>query len=166
MTAPNSRLTLLAVITLVTSCAKTGVGKVTMTPCTISAADLALVQGAPLYPECAVERKAARLPLTMHPDFRPSAPPRNATCFSSDIELVVDSLGRPEVATARIVRTNDQAWADAVLATVPTWKFVPAIRENRPVRQIYKAHEQAAVITIAVPAGGTPIPPRQRPPSC
>jgi hypothetical protein len=150
---------------LAAACATTGSKRADTAPCTLSAADSALAEGAPLYPACAVDHKAERLPLGSHPDFRPASM-GGMTCYSADIEIVVDSMGRGEAATARVLHTTDRTFADAVMAMVPTWRFTPAMRDNRPVRQIFTTHEMVAVATVAVPIGSTPLPPRQRAPTC
>jgi hypothetical protein len=156
---------LVGAMLLAVACATAGSKRTDTAPCTLSAADSALADGAPLYPACAVDRKAERLPVAGRPDFRPASM-GGMSCYSADIEIVVDSMGRGEGASARVLHTTDRTFADAVMAMVPTWRFIPAMRENRPVRQIFMTHEMVAFATVAVPVGSTPLPPRQRAPTC
>jgi len=85
-----------------------------------------------------------------------------STCYSADLEFVVDSTGRPETSTARVVRANDSNYAQAVLATVPSWRYEPASRDGMPVRQIVTSHQAAAQVVVSAPAGS---PPPVRPPN-
>lgn len=101
----------------VIACATTGTHART-SDCLLEARDSVLLGEQPLYRDCAVTVRATRISVGTHPDFRP--PNFRAGCFSADIRLVVDTLGLPEPNTARIVRTNDPTFGDAVLLTVPS----------------------------------------------
>ena len=93
----------------------------------------------PLYRTCAVTVAARRVANDVRPDFWPMARDRN--CFSAIVELAVDTLGRPEPRTARLVRASDPGYAAAVLAIVPTLRFEPARLGDRRVRQVYELRE-------------------------
>lgn len=84
-----------------------------------------------------------------------------SACYSADLLFVVDSAGRPESSTVQVVRTTDRAFADAVVETVPLWRYEPAIRSGVRVRQIVTTHQAIASVVVAVPAGS---PPPSRPP--
>jgi len=55
--------------------------------------------------------------------------------------VAVDTLGRPEPRTARLVRASDPMYAAAVLAIVPALRFEPARLGDRRVRQVYELRE-------------------------
>ena len=152
-------------VALVAACAS-GAGRTSAVgaSCGLSGRDSVFAVGRPVYRDCAVDRRA-RLTATVPPDYRPAVP--RTACYSVDVAFVVDTLGKPEVATARIVRTNDQAFADAVFATLGRWKYEPAMRGGMLVRQIVNEHRSGATMLVAVPAGSGPPPkPSQRPPTC
>ena len=93
----------------------------------------------PLYRACAVTVAARRIPSDLRPEFFPAS--RDRSCFSALIELAVDTLGRPEVRTARLVRATDPSYGAAALAIVPGLRFEPAWLGDRRVRQIYELRE-------------------------
>jgi TonB family protein len=51
-------------------------------------------------------------------------------------QFVVDTLGRPELATLKILRQTDLAFANAVRDAIPDMRFFPASIGDRPVRQL------------------------------
>ena len=93
----------------------------------------------PLYRACAVTVAARRIASDMRPEFFPSS--RDRSCFSALIEFAVDTLGRPEVRTARLVKASDPSFGAAAMAIVPGLRFEPARLGDRPVRQIYELRE-------------------------
>ena len=93
----------------------------------------------PLYRACAVTVAARRIANDLRPDFMPSGRDRN--CFAALIEVVVDTLGRPEVRTARLVRASDPSYGAAAFAIVPGLRFEPARLGDRRVRQIFELRE-------------------------
>ena len=93
----------------------------------------------PLYRACAVSVKARATTNDVRPEFRPSG--RDRTCYSATIELAVDTAGRPEVRTARVVKATDPMYGHAVLAILPALRFEPARLGGRTVRQIYQLRE-------------------------
>jgi hypothetical protein len=125
-----------------------------------------------VYRDCAVDRKAN---LT-NPDVRPdvsafTGPGRSSgsKCYSVELEFVVNTHGVPEVGTARIVRTTDQAFADAWIKTLSSWKYEPDLRGGKPVRQIVEDHRSAATEVVVAPRGSPPTPPNtagRRAPTC
>jgi TonB family protein len=52
------------------------------------------------------------------------------------ILVVIDTTGRPEVATLQLLAADDEAFAQAVRKALPTWQYEPATRGGRPVRQV------------------------------
>ena len=82
---------------------------------------------------------ARRVANDLRPDFMPTGRDRN--CFVALIEVVVDTLGRPELRTARLVRASDPSYGAAAFAIVPGLRFEPARLGNRRVRQIFELRE-------------------------
>jgi len=105
----------------------------------------------PLYRSCAVSVTARRTANDVRPEYVPTGRDRN--CFAALVEVAVDTLGRPEPRTARLVRSSDPGYAAAVLAIVPSLRFEPARMAGRPVRQIYELRE-VLLIRRGVGAGG------------
>ncbi len=134
--------------------------------CGLTAGDSAFIGSKPVYRDCAVDRPARFISTDAHPDFRPDS--RGPACYFADLEFVVDSLGRPEVSTARIVRSNFDKFGDAVLQTLQAWKYEPAVRDGKTVRQIVTSHQAAMTSVVVLPRGSPPPggPPPQRPPTC
>ena len=93
----------------------------------------------PLYRNCAVTVSARRVASDVRPEFWPTS--RDRSCFSAVVELAVDTVGRPEPRTARVVRASDPGYAAAVLAIVPALRFEPARLGDRRVRQIFELRE-------------------------
>ena len=94
---------------------------------------------APLYRACAVTLAAQRITNDMRPEYSQTG--RNQSCYVALVEVAVDTLGHPELRTARLVRANDPAFGAEVLALVPGLRFQPARLGGRRVRQIYQLRE-------------------------
>jgi hypothetical protein len=148
---PKRSVIAVMVMTMVSACASAGAKPgAHRTDCGLTDSDAIFAVGGLVYHDCAVDR-AAHLTASNHPDFRP--PTTNTACYSVDIEFVVDTAGRPETETARVVSTTDQPFAQSVLASLKDWKFNPAIRDGMPVRQIMSSHQAMQVGRVTVPAG-------------
>jgi hypothetical protein len=105
-------------------------------PCDRSDQDSSGYTHLPLYRACAVDVKARPRGTGARPDF---TPPRTVGgCYFVAIEVVVDTSGTPEPGTARVLRTNDSMFANAVMSTIPTFGFTPARIGGTPVRQIFE----------------------------
>lgn len=122
--------------------------------CGLRPQDSTFAAAGPVYRDCAVKTKARLVTKDIHPDFRPTT--RGNDCYSADLEYVVNARGEPETATARIVRTNNQGFAESVLSILPRWKFEPAKLDGVPVRQIVANHQAMMTRVIVVPVGSTP----------
>jgi len=107
--------------------------------CDLSDQDTTRYLHLPLYRACAVTVAARQIPSDLRPDFFPAS--RDRSCFSALIEFAVDTLGRPEVRTARLVKATDPSFGAAAMAIVAGLQFEPARLGNRPVRQIYEFRE-------------------------
>jgi protein TonB len=51
-------------------------------------------------------------------------------------QFVVDTLGRAEIATFKVLRSSDDAFTQAVRNALPTMQFIPAQIDQRKVRQL------------------------------
>ena len=128
--------------------------------CALTAADSAYAIAGPVYRDCAVERRAVLLDRSEHPDFRPPSPPIGGkTCYSAEVEFVVDASGRPEAETAKVLHTTDPEFAAAAVAAMAHWRYRPATIQGAPVRQIVREKESIAQVIVMVPAGQIPRPP-------
>lgn len=135
------------------ACATAGRGRAA--PCELAASDAVFARGSAVFRDCSVDRPARFLSNGgMRPDFSPS--PMRSGCYSADLTFVVDSTGHPEIQTARVARTTDTRFAEAELQTLGAWKYEPAIRDGRPVRQIVTAHQALVTAVVAVPRGSPP----------
>ena len=91
--------------------------------CDRSDQDTSRFMHVPLYRACAVSVKARAVTNDVRPEFRASG--RDRSCYSATIELAVDTAGRPEVRTARVVKATDPMYGNAVLAILPALRFEP-----------------------------------------
>ena len=135
--------------------------------CPLTQQDSAFLGRGSVYRDCAVDTKAKLVQQTARIDYRPTRP--GNACYSADVELVVDTLGKPEISTVRVIRANDRGFADAMVASVPGWQFEPATLGGKRVRQIVNQHQAIGTVVVAVPAGSPPPPSGSRmvrPPSC
>lgn len=158
-----------AVLLAAISIACTGAGRTPasrLAACGLADSDSAFLRTGMVYRDCAVDRRARLLTTNIHPDYRPT-PPRTM-CYSADLEFVVDASGSPETRTARVVRTNDQGYAESLVATLGSWTYQPAMKDAAPVRQIVIEHQFMAIMVAIVRAGSPPPIGRaaQAPPRC
>ncbi|MFL5614006.1 MAG: energy transducer TonB [Gemmatimonadaceae bacterium] len=130
--------------------------------CLLASADSVFLSGGPVYRDCAVTRRAQLLNRTAHPDFRPNIS-SGQSCYSADIQFVVDATGTPEEENATIVRATDPAFGQAALAAVMRWSYKPAQLHDVSVRQIVREKVAIAAVVVAVPMGQTPRPPDHLP---
>jgi len=134
--------------------------------CPLTQTDSAFLGHGAVYRECAVDTKA-KLITSTRVDFVP--PTGGPNCYAVDLELVVDTLGRPELETVHVIRATDRTYADAVLSSVASWRFEAAMLDHRPVRQISQIGQKMGAVLVAAPAGSRPPPGAGRPvrmPSC
>lgn len=126
--------------------------------CVLTYSDSVYLAGGPVYRGCAVDRRARLEPSNVRPNFEPTSTTVGSTCYSVLIELVVDPTGRPEPETAKVVRTNNDAFAAAVLAIMPQWRYQPARKDGAAVRQIVQERYVIAAQVMRVRAGDIPRP--------
>jgi hypothetical protein len=133
--------------------------------CALTGRDSAYLARGPVFRDCAVDEKARLTTTNAHPDFQPA--PSDNGCLAAEVEFVVDTLGAPEVGSARVVRATTQPFGDAVVAMVPSLKYEPARLSGTRVRQIVVERRTAMLARFVVPAGSTPTRSgAQRPPNC
>ena len=134
--------------------------------CVLAAADSIYLQAGPVYRDCAVERRAVLTNRSPRADFRPSSTPTPGAkaCYVAEVEFVVDTAGRPEEDTPRVLRTNNPDFAAAAVSAMKRWRYTPATIQGVPVRQIVREKEEMATEVVVVPMGGVPRP--SRPQSC
>jgi hypothetical protein len=132
--------------------------------CLLADDDSTFLAGGPVFRECAVDepaRERRRIPPT---GFRPQTPPAGGgmKCYLVELEFVVDTNGMPETKTARVRRSTDTNYTDAVLTTLAQWRYSPAKKDGMPVRQIVR-ETSAAAVGVTVVRAGDPTPPRTTP---
>lgn len=64
--------------------------------------------------------------------------------------------GFVETRTARVVRTNDQGFAESVMTILPRLRFDPAMPNGAPVRQITTLTQGMQIGRVVVAAGQSP----------
>jgi TonB family protein len=84
---------------------------------------------APLWREADVDRPVAAL-RSVAPTYPGSRAPGSVV-----MAFVVDTLGRVEPCSVRVVRTSGPEFAAAVAAALPQYQFRPAVRRGQRVRQ-------------------------------
>jgi hypothetical protein len=136
--------------------------------CALRSRDSTYAAGRPVYRDCAVDRPARFTNTNVLPDWRPPTSSSNS-CYSVEMEFVVDEAGRVERETATVVQASDRSFANAWMTTLGEWKFEPAVRGGVRVRQIVtmKRSAQTAVVRSSSPVGtGRPPSTTERLPKC
>jgi hypothetical protein len=145
------------------------------TPCALDPEDAVRFGAEPPLPECAVDRRATQVNAsTVRIDYRPTL--ETEGCITARVRFVVDTSGVPETLTARILSTNDFAYAQAVLQSMRFWRYSPARRAGHKVRQLVTDDRTIVmrVEVVRVPVSGMgggmppslPSLPRSGPPRC
>lgn len=162
----------LALLATLTACASSP-ARQSADDCAVPVTDSSSVAGGAVYPECAVDTPAESVSarLVFDPSSRVAATPRpGVTCYAAEVEFVVGADGHPEEGTVRLLRTDDHAFGQALLRSVPGWTYSPAVLDGRPVRQLVRERRATAIavtVTVTSSTGGPPPSPRPpRPPRC
>ncbi len=127
--------------------------------CELQPKDSVYAMYAPVYRDCAVQKKARLLNPELHPDFKPT----REGCYSADFEYLVDALGRVNPSTIQKLKATDQTLADAAVAILPLRRYEPAVRDSVAVAQIVTDRFELMMKRIVVPAGTRPNPGRAGP---
>jgi hypothetical protein len=151
---PNAKLLAASTLIVAAACGASRSSASRESGCPLTQQDSVFLARGPVYRSCAVSPAAKLVPTSRVIDYRPSRP--SNSCSSVEVEMVVDTLGRVESQTAQVLRTNDRAWADAVVASLSTWRYEPARLEGRPVRQIVLERPIMSSIVVAVAPGQSP----------
>ena len=140
--------------------AETAAGDASAAGCALRPQDSTFALLGPVFRDCQVQTKAALLTKDIRPDFRPSTTnTKSGNCYSAELEYVVNEQGAVETKTVRVVKTTDQALADAIISILPQWKFEPAKLNGVAVRQIVSDTYSIQSQVVIVPAGTRPSSP-------
>jgi len=90
-------------------------------------------QGA--YSAADVDRRAAQLGGLIRPSY-PVVPFEQRRRRAVNIEFVVDTTGLADTATLRSQDGADSAYAQAVMRVIRDWRFTPAMKAGKRVRQV------------------------------
>jgi hypothetical protein len=126
--------------------------------CPLIQTDSAFLARGAVYRACAVDIAAKKIPVRSRLDFTPSV----GKCYAVEVEFVVDSLGKPERETARVIRSTDRTYEQAIMATIQDWRYAAAVLDHHPVRQI--VYEKPTMTVMASVSPGPP--PTALPPTC
>ena len=131
--------------------------------CSVDSVAGAFQAGGPVRRDCEVER-----PARLHRDVRPSYTlPATQSCATAVLEFVVGTAGRPETATARVVRTDTPGYAALLLSRLAEWQYEPARDSGMAVRQVIQErrtflnHDRLVFVTGRTPRHGVAPPPAQ-----
>ena len=122
-------------------------------PCALRAQDSVYARAVPVYRDCSVRTQAKLLTPQVAPDWNPA--PGGATCYSAEVEFVVDANGMYEPGTARVVRASSQPFAESIVAVLPKYKFDPATIDGLPVRQVFNVKRSAEMAMRVVSSNGS-----------
>lgn len=105
------------------------------------------------YGNCAEARKRAAAKPDLDVDRLPSARMRpapfqkmpaevrsqvNAKGMVARVNVVVDTLGRADMQTFKVVEVSHSWFADNLKTVLPAWKFAPALLAGCKVRRVYR----------------------------
>lgn len=105
-----------------------------------------------------VESAAERDPASAAPAY-PRHLMANGVEGYAAMRFVVDTLGRIEVGSVRVLDATHPEFAAAVRAAMPGMKFTPARMGNRPVRQLAEQLFRFQIVTASAAAEPGKIPP-------
>ncbi len=97
-----------------------------------------------------VDTLAEPNPVTFVPQYPPALRAKGVT-GTVVVQFVVDTNGRPEMRTFKVLSSTDTAFTTAVRAAVARTDFLPALLDGRKVRQLYQQPFTFAVDQVARP---------------
>ncbi|MGQ0702223.1 MAG: hypothetical protein ACT4PM_03710 [Gemmatimonadales bacterium] len=117
-----------------------------------------------VYRDCDVDRPA-RLRSEGRLEF--TAPPSRTggdwACEEAELTFVVDTAGKAELGTARVVATTSPEFAAAVVGFLPTLRYRPALLTGTPVRQVV-AYRKTLLTRKRTSLRSSQVTPEGRPP--
>jgi hypothetical protein len=131
-----------AIVLLILAAGTAGVasGQDVKRACTVQVPRGASIAGPPVYRDCDVD-KPAQVRSEGAIDFTPPAGTVRSGdwwCEKAEVTMLVDSTGRPELASVRVTATTTPEFAAALIGSLSTTRFRPAEREGRKVRQVVR----------------------------
>jgi hypothetical protein len=98
------------------------------------------IAGPPVYRDCDVD-KPAQVRSEGAIDFAPPAGTARSGdwwCEKAEVTMLVDSTGKPELASVRVTATTTPEFAAALIGSLASTRFRPAELEGRKVRQLVR----------------------------
>lgn len=123
------------------------------------AAEVAELPGPTVLTQFEVDSAVERDPASAGPEYPPALLARNIE-GSAFVSYVVDSAGRVDVRSYRVIRATHPAFAAAVRAALPNMRFRPAVLSGQRVPQLV---QQSFAFKIQPPTPDTTPPPRPAP---
>ena len=130
--------------------------------CAATPGDSATTRPGAVFRDCDVTVRARAIDRPMTMDFQAPETGEAQSCFSAELEFVVDTTGRPEVQTMKIVRTNNLPYAQWAMSAISQWRYSPAQLNGVPVRQIVHEKPMHTRQIVYARAGERPRPPRPK----
>jgi hypothetical protein len=87
---------------------------------------------------------------------RVSPPMRMAanTCVSAWYDFIVDTTGHVVEHTAKLIKTNNQPWAEAVKRQLGEARYRPAMKGNKKVQQLVRWKADLPIVVVATSTSG------------
>ena len=138
--------------------------------CATSVPDSLWTRSAPVYRDCEVDKAAARRGKDPTLDFDPFELRIPPGCIRVKLEFVVDTTGKVEPATLRVVSSDNAKLTAAVSETAVKFKYTPAELNQAKVRQVVRYERSVAIpafesarVPFSSSRGGPPLAEGPRP---
>lgn len=138
-----------AFIALVTAACTSAKSATRPEACSLTPRDSAYLATGPVYRACEVDKPATVAQAVTTFSFQPT--PGRTTCYTAELEFVVDTLGSPEVGTVHVVSALDRDFAATIIATLRDWRYDPAQLGGHPVRQIVTTTHRLSPVPVQGP---------------
>lgn len=112
-----------------------------------------------VYRDCAVDRRAQHISNGKAEFNERTLTPSG--CYVAEFEVVLDTLGHPIPPTAKIVRSSNSRFTEAVKMVMAEGRYEPAMKDGRKVQQLVRYKDSMAWVTrsVLVQRGSAPPPP-------
>ena len=107
----------------------------------------------PGYRDCEVDRVARLQQDSRLRYLPPESMQGDWICERVEMVFVVDSAGRPDLATVHIDATTRREWAVAVLEQLPNVRYRPALLAGRRVRQVVRYTRSVLIPKVSILSG-------------